>query len=263
MGDIEKELSEVTVLCVGKERRMQTIHPQRVLGHALICLCACALAGTASFALLGGEMAAPSFTRSSQDLPFLMTRQVALGDLDEDGDLDAVFANMGTNDSLVWLNNGTGRFSDSGQKLTRQGHGVAVRDLDGDGDRDIFIACAEYNDHPLPSRIYLNDGNGQFSDSGQNLGDGAKSGVEVALFDVDGDRDLDAMVGYYPDESKIYRNDGHGRFSDSRIAVSGMPFPADLNRDGFIDFFIKDLGRGYQTLVNDGKGHFKKRWSLN
>ncbi|MEW6364172.1 MAG: VCBS repeat-containing protein, partial [Acidobacteriota bacterium] len=239
------------------------IYRRWVCRRTIVWMRVLALAGSSSIVLCAGEMATLTFLKSPQTFPALMTRQVALADLDADGDLDAVFADMGPNASLVWLNDGTGRFSDSAQRLTPQGHSVAVGDMDGDGDTDVFIACAMYNERPLPSRIYLNDGRGRFTDAGQDLGDGAMSGVEVRLFDVDADGDLDAMVGYYPDESKIYRNDGHGRFSDSRIAVSGLPFPADLNRDGFIDFFIKDLGRGYQTLVNDGKGHFKKRWSLN
>lgn len=44
---------------------------------------------------------------------------VALGDVDEDGDLDAFVANRGSSGALdrLWLNDGTGRFVDSGQRL--------------------------------------------------------------------------------------------------------------------------------------------------
>ena len=72
------------------------------------------------------------------------TNQVVLKDLDNDGDLDAVCANMGYNNSQVLFNDGNGNFTDSAQKLTQQGHGVGVEDLNGDGSPDIFITCAGY-----------------------------------------------------------------------------------------------------------------------
>ncbi len=204
----------------------------------------------------------PAFQKSAQAFPFQTTRQIALGDVDGDGDLDAVLANMQFNDSLLWLNDGTGRFTDSGLRLTQQGHGVALGDLNRDGTLDIFFACCAYNEHYLPSKIYFNNGRGQFTDSGQDLGDSTLSGVAIRLLDLDGDKDLDAMVQYSTGQFKIYLNDGNGRFSESSFALSGYPTPGDLNGDGFVDFFIKDIGEEYRTLLNDGKGHFKSRWKL-
>ena len=74
-----------------------------------------------------------SFTKSTQNFPPAETFQVKLGDVDSDGDLDAVFPNMGFNNSKIWLNDGSGYFTDSGQLLTQQGHGVGLEDLDNDG----------------------------------------------------------------------------------------------------------------------------------
>lgn len=57
---------------------------------------------------------------------------VALGDLDGDGDLDAylTFINGAANE--IWLNDGTGTFSDSGQSLGGSNDWfVALGDLDG------------------------------------------------------------------------------------------------------------------------------------
>ncbi|HSJ56771.1 MAG TPA: FG-GAP-like repeat-containing protein, partial [Anaerolineae bacterium] len=116
-----------------------------------------------------------SFENSPQSFGRSETFQAGLGDLDGDGDLDAVFANMAANDSQVWLNDGLGTFHDSGQKLTQQGHGLGLGDLDGDGDLDILMTCAHFGRgggwSKRPSKVYLNDGQGVFHDSGQDLGD--------------------------------------------------------------------------------------------
>ena len=90
----------------------------------------------------------------------------------------------------MWLNNGTGTFTDSGQalgsSLTRS---IVLGDVDGDGDRDVVAG----NDSSQPNRVWLNDGTGTFTDSGQALG--SSSTWSVALADVDGDGDGDIVAG--------------------------------------------------------------------
>jgi uncharacterized repeat protein (TIGR01451 family) len=140
------------------------------------------------------------FQDSGQELGAAASHAVALGDVDGDGDLDAF---VGTDlADLVWLNDGTGTFQDSGQDLDNSdswSHDVALGDLDGDGDLDAFVT----NPNSQPNRVWLNQGGAQrgtpgvFEDNGQSLG--ALSSKGVALGDVDGDGDLDAVVA----------NDGH------------------------------------------------------
>jgi hypothetical protein len=204
------------------------------------------------------------------------TFQVGLGDLDGDGDLDAVFANMAANDSQVWFNDGgvqggtLGQFVDSGQRLTQQGHGVDLGDLDSDGDLDIFMTCAHFGSgggwSKRPSRVYLNDGQGTFEDSGQDLGDAELSGNGVNLIDLDGDGDLDAHVVYYEVggmADKVYLNDGTGRFTDSGLALTEEEIAwGDLDADGDVDIFAKAYGTGYRVLLNDGTGQFVTGWQM-
>jgi hypothetical protein len=76
---------------------------------------------------------------------------VALGDLDEDGDLDAYLARNPPECAGVWLNDGAGAFSDSGQSLG-VGRELALGDLDGDGDLDAFIIGM----FPGPNEVWLN-----------------------------------------------------------------------------------------------------------
>jgi len=126
--------------------------------------------------------------------------QAAFEDLDNDGDKDGVFTNMAFNHSQVLFNDGKGNFVDSGQKLTQCGHGVGVGDFDNDGDLDLFISCAGWNEggkkYDYPSKIYFNDGKGIFKDSGQDLGDLKLSGNGIKIFDLEGDGDLDAHIHY-------------------------------------------------------------------
>ncbi len=209
-----------------------------------------------------------SLTRARQYFGPARTFQIGLGDLDNDGDLDAVFSNMGPNYSKVWFNDGSGYFEDSGQRLTQEGHGVAVGDLDGDGDLDLFITCAEYQKRSV---IYLNEGGaqggtpGNFQDTEQDLGseDYELSATGVRLHDVDEDGDLDAFVVYYEAPDKIYLNDGTGNFTDSGLTCpDDNAVWGDLDLDGDVDVFAKELGTGYKVLLNDGAGNFTAHWQM-
>ena len=79
-----------------------------------------------------------TFTDSEQALGTMFSFSLALGDLDEDGDVDAMVGNFGTN--TVWTNDGIGSFTPCEQAL---GNGsstsVALGDLDGDGDVDAVV----------------------------------------------------------------------------------------------------------------------------
>ncbi len=204
-----------------------------------------------------------SLEMGTQEFNSTETFQAGLGDLDGDGDLDAVFANARTNDSRVWLNDGSGYFIDTGQELTQYGHGVGLADFDGDGDLDAFITCHNF---VRPSSIYLNDGDANFSNTGQDLGDTGMSGVDVNLLDLNGDGHVDVHVVYYdpsgvPD--RVYLNDGTGAFSDSGLALDEEVIAwGDLDGDGDVDLFGKRWGQGYVVLLNDGTGQFSAGWQM-
>lgn len=127
------------------------------------------------------------FNCSRLDLdPFtfdLLAFGVALGDVDGNGDLDAVFAQC-TQDR-VCLGDGTGTFScsdiDSDVEPTID---VALDDLDNDDDLDAVFAFSG------PSRICLGDGTGSFSCTVIAPG---FSSDQVALGDLDGDTVPDAV----------------------------------------------------------------------
>ena len=199
------------------------------------------------------------FTDSGQSLTMGMTLSlgVALGDVDEDGDLDAFVTNFSSQPNRVWLNNGSGNFTDSGQSLgSSDSFGVALGDVDGDGDLDAFVA----NDTGQANKVWLNDGSGTFTDSGQSLESLCSYGV--VLGDVDDDGDLDAFVAnYFGQANKVWLNDGIGNFTDSGQSLGSLDSRGvalgDLDRDGDLDAFIaNDTNQANKVWLNDGSGIF-------
>ncbi len=160
-----------------------------------------------------------------------------LVDIDGDRDLDLLAIHSAGDMTMIFLNNGKGVFSDSGQTIPRA-TSLEVGDVDGDGDMDL-----------LAGNLYLNDGQGNFSDSGQIVG-----GQQVALADLDGDGDAD-LAGV----DRIYFNDGKGTFSDSMQQLGnsntyGLTL-GDIDNDGDIDLISGNDGRT-EVFTNDGKGIF-------
>jgi hypothetical protein len=131
---------------------------------------------------------------------------VALFDYDGDGDLDLYFATAtflpvgtkATGPNRLFKNLGGNRFEDataaSGLGFRGFCHGVAVGDIDNDGDQDVFLC--NYG----PNVLYLNNGDGTFTDISKSAGidtPGWSSGG--AFLDYDNDGDLDLYVANYGD----------------------------------------------------------------
>jgi hypothetical protein len=201
------------------------------------------------------------FSDSGQNLGESGITQVALGDLDGDGDLDAYLVSN-AND-LVYFNNGNGQFTDSGQRFGADpGTEAVLGDVDLDGDLDALVANrGEYGSN---SRLFLNDGQGTLTDSGQLLVLAATNGA--ALGDLDGDGDLDAFFaitlveGQQTAPDQVWFNDGNGVFSDSgqRLGTASSNGVAlgDIDADGDLDAIVPNLGLPCDVLLNDGAGTF-------
>ena len=181
---------------------------------------------------------------------------VALADVDGNGTIDAVVGNLGGDNAAdrpgnqIYLNDGTGYFVDSGQRLgANSSRGVAVGDLDGNGTVDAFFGDED------GSRVFLNPaGDGRFVDSGQLLGIGLS--FDVALADLDNDGDLDAYVAK-AGRDEVWRNEGNGSFALENFLDTGTSLNVelgDLNGDGWIDAFVVSADGPDRIMLNNGAG---------
>jgi len=189
---------------------------------------------------------------------------VASGDVNSDGHKDLIIANgvsiyFNSPQTLVALNDGFGNFtpiqSISGAQDTTLG------DFDGDGDLDIYLARTNLPGTAfVPDEVWLNNGQGKFTDSGQRLGNSESKFARVADMDNDGDLDVvlvNENVGatytgyvYLPQSGKIWLNDGLGVFSDSGVEFSGDKTGEDLDLvdidgDGDMDIVTRNKPADY------------------
>lgn len=138
---------------------------------------------------------------------------------------------------------------------------AALGDFDGDTDLDAVVVKRGLGGERsgAPARILLNDGAGNLTDSGQELGN--VSGYGVGVGDLDGDESLDIVVLHIAGPNLIFWNDGYGSFPTS-ISPPGSARSyrvgiADLDKDGDNDIVIaNDFGGANQVLRNDGYRSF-------
>ena len=134
------------------------------------------------------------------------------------------------------------------------GGGVALADLDGDGDLDAYLvqsgrvpgaASAPGADaQALGNRLFLNQGDGMFRLAEDSGAEHAGYGMGVVAGDYDNDGDVDLHVTNLG-ANALLRNDGRGRFEDV-AAAAGVADPgwgtaaafADFDADGHLDLFV-------------------------
>lgn len=202
-----------------------------------------------------------SNVRFTQFNQIISTSYRALGDLDNDGDLDVLNATG----SILLVNDGTGNFTyltgaQTGIRSARD-YSAAFGDIDNDGYLDIFICNTFEGDN----RLYRNNGNLTFTDITQQAGlKGINTYTVNAVFgDLNNDGHLDLFVGAYGGLQYIYLNNGNGTFTRVLPSFSeGYENVelGDIDGDGDLDVVV--CTGNVVIYKNDGTGRFTRHQAL-
>jgi hypothetical protein len=200
-------------------------------------------------------------------LAFLGTAEsVAAADLDGDGDQDLVLVGVGftakdTPMVAILSNDGKGTFTDITKKLAGGSFaatGVAIGDVDGDGDLDLFFGADKDT-----SRLYINDGKATFQHASPDALPTDPLGAGIpAMGDLDGNGTLDIYVPSSGTDH-LLSNDGTGIFtdlSDLRLGqgnVAGATATiVDFDLDGRQDVAVIDRSGNLLLYRNDASNRF-------
>src|SRR5438445_10859078 len=132
---------------------------------------------------------------------------VAVGDIDGDGLPDLYFtSNVGPN--RLYRNVGNYRFEDITERAgvadpAGWKTGVTMADVNGDGLLDIYVSAMSYLTMHGHNVLYINNGDGTFTDRTKEYGlDFAGYSTQAVFFDYDRDGDLDMYLLNYSAHSE-------------------------------------------------------------
>ena len=175
-----------------------------------------------------------------------------VGDVNKDGKPDLV---LNFSDHVeIWLGNGDGSFTYSGQ-LSNDGYGyysvAAVKDVDGDGNADILLlpySTAVGTSNAL--EVFYGNGDGSFQPAAAIPTTRRYTQVVVSDLNLDSQPDLVMTDGNI---IAVLTNQGSRQFSAETYFVAGQTISwlnlADVNGDGFPDIVVANPGGTTVTVL--------------
>ena len=188
---------------------------------------------------------------------------LAIGDVDGDGWADLYFcALQGAN--RLYRNLGGWRFQelDAGAASCDRQYSTAAAFADIDGDRDLDLLV---NGIVAGTRLFLNDGQGRFSEATETGLSRTASAMSLALADIDNDSDLDLYCAHYVDAvftadptTRYELAKRNGRFTVARVNGQSTDRPEwqgrfEVSRTGK----LRELPEADGLYLNEGGGRFR------
>ncbi len=204
-----------------------------------------------------------------QNLSDVGAGSLALGDIDNDGDLDLIVSGNEAPYTSIYTNNGTTfnvNLAWQSQVTGENGaasYSIALGDIDNDGDLDLIFPGMSSN-----KVIYLNNGTSFVNCSStwgiEIIDDTSKISTGLIDFDNDGDLDLNIMG---EDSARTYLNNGTSFVNDVSWGISGGDEASiawgDIDNDGDFDEILSTFST-IRFGINDGTGFpLDSSWNYN
>lgn len=214
------------------------------------------------------------FTLTDLNNGSMFTQCVNMADIDNNGAAD-YFACHDDAAPRIWLNDGLGAlsfanvmdFTSNPVSDMSGNYGSTWTDFDNDGDIDLYISkCRQgVNDPNDPrrwNRLFVNDGNGNYTEETDTYGLTNHSQSWSSDFgDIDNDGDLDVVTTNHDNTIQLFENDGTGHYTEitagSGLEVTGFFLQSimrDFDNDGFLDILI--AGGVQYLFMNNGNNTF-------